>query len=594
MPYGRIKGADGGNFRRIVTMQKGQIMKHASQPTICALAFLLLAIAFAGCLNYGRTAAIKKEGGKAPVTAAVQARVQGGYDRLPLSFEANQGQTDPRVQFLARGRGYTLFVTQGEAVLVLHQKRQARGKEGVAPFQAALETATQTVVRMRLEGANPSPRASGLEPLPGIVNYFAGNDPKMWRTNIPTYKKIEYKGIYPGIDLAYYGNQGELEYDLIVAPGADPSQIKLALEGAEEITLADSGELILTTNTGHVRLQKPLVYQLHEDGHKELIAGNYLVHPRPITVSFQLAAYDNSKPLIIDPLLVYSSYLGGLGGDGSRDIAVDADGNAYITGPTHSTNFPTTTGAFQATFNAGGDAFVTKLNSAGSALLYSTYLGGTNNDEGFGIALDTAGNAYVTGPTFSTDFPTTAGAFQTTFGGNRNAFVTKLNSTGSALVYSTYLGGSGEFDQGRDIAVDGDGSAYVTGETSSTDFPTTAGAVQPTLSSSEDSFVTKLDPTGSTLLYSTYLGGGGSEMGRGIAVDGIGNAYVTGKYRLDKLPDDRRSVSNHPWRWLLRRLRDKGESDWVRACLLHLPRRQRDRRRSRYCGGRSRERLRNG
>src|SRR5438093_4582010 len=270
----------------MVTMQKGHAMKRASQLMMA----VMTVVALAGCQISGHTVPIKEESGKAAVASATsQTRVQEGYGALPLSFEANLGQTDPRVQFLARGKGYTLFLTPNEAVFSLRKAKV----EVKAEYQ-------QTVLPMRLEGPNPSPGASGLEPLPGIVNYFIGNNPQNWRTNIPTYKKVEYNEVYPGIDLAYYGNQGKLEYDLIVAPGADPTQIKLAFEGAQAITLADSGDLILTTDTGDVRLQKPLVYQLDDNGHRTLVAGTYVVHPSPVAkrpsrVGFQVAAYDHSN-----------------------------------------------------------------------------------------------------------------------------------------------------------------------------------------------------------------------------------------------------------------------------------------------------------
>lgn len=313
--------------------------------------------------------------------------------RMPLQFEANHGQVDAQVQFLARGKGYTLFLTPTESVMVLQQREAPAAKDPPAMIDpTAVPEASpmqQSIVRMKLEGANSSPAIDGMEPLPGIVNYFIGNDPEKWRTKIPTYAKVQYQQAYPGIDLAYYGNQGRLEYDFIVAPGADPNQIKLAFEGPSDIRVAESGDLILTTALGEVRMQKPIVYQLETDGHKTLIAGRYVMetYAMPLhvarrasaAVGFQLASYDRLKPVVIDPVLLYSTYLGGSGGgigDGGSGIAVDAAGQAYVTGFTDSTNFPTAT-PFQATF--GGlrfDAFVTKLDAAGTTLLYSTYLAG--------------------------------------------------------------------------------------------------------------------------------------------------------------------------------------------------------------------------
>ena len=455
--------------------------------------------------------------------------------RMPLQFEANHGQVDAQVQFLARGKGYTLFLTPTESVMVLQQREAPAAKDPLAMIDpTAVPDAApmkQSVVRMKLEGANPSPAIDGIEPLPGIVNYFIGNDPKKWRTKIPTYAKVRYQQAYPGIDLAYYGNQGRLEYDFIVAPGADPNQIKLAFEGPSDIQVAESGDLILTTALGEVRMQKPIVYQLETDGHKTLVAGRYVMeaHAMPLhasrragySVGFQLASYDHTKPVVIDPVLVYSTYLGGSGFDQGLGIAVDGTGQAYVTGSTTSTNFPTAT-PLQATNAGGDDAFVTKLNAAGTSLLYSTWLGGSSNDIGTSIAVDATGQTYVTGVTSSTNFPTTS-PFQATFAGSQDAFVTKLSATGTSLLYSTYLGGSGS-DNGTSIAVDATGQAYVTGMTDSTNFPT-ANPIQATFAGSEDAFVTKLNAAGASLLYSTYLGG---DQGFGIAVDTAGQAYVTG------------------------------------------------------------------
>src|SRR5438093_1180925 len=435
------------------------------------------------------------------------------------------------------------------------QKAKAEVKDkGLSPVTRHLPRVTrhasrgyeQTVLRMKFVGANPKTRVKGQKELPGKANYFIGNDPKKWRTNVPTYAKVQYRDLDHGIDLIYYGNQRPLEYDFVVSPGADPNLIRLAFQGAKEITLADSGDLILTTEIGDVRLQKPLVYQLRKDGHKELIAGNYVIRPTltepvmrhasrvtrhasPVTVAFQIADYDASRPLIIDPVLFYSTYLGGGGDDTGFAIAVDDSGNAYVTGFTNSTDFPIATGAFQSTISSDYDVFITKLNPLGSGLVYSTFLGGSDLEGAEDIAVDAAGNAYVTGLIASTDFPTTLGAFQTTYGGGaRDIFVTKLNPLGTGLVYSTYLGGSGEEVNGH-IAVDAAGNAYVSGDTDSTNYPTTPGVFQTTYGGGiSDAFVTKENPLGSALVYSTYLGGSGQEVARDIAVDAAGNAYVAG------------------------------------------------------------------
>jgi hypothetical protein len=468
-----------------------------------------------------------------------QVRVSAAYNSLPLYFEANRGQTDPQVKFVSRGSGYTLFLTRGaEAVLVLRKPTPKRDplqppalvSAGVAPqFEPASPPA---VVRMKLVGRNARPRVEGLDELLGKANYFIGSDRKKWRTNVPMYSTVRYREVYPGVDLVYYGNQRQLEHDYIVAPGADPGSIRLNLAGVEKLSLDSQGYLSLGVRGGELRLEKPRIYQ-EVDGVRREVSGCYVLKGTH-QVSFQVAAYDAGRSLIIDPVLFYSTYLGGSGkeqgGGGGAPIAVDSSGNAYVTGATTSSNFPTTSGAFQTTFADGspdGDAFVTKLNPTGSGLVYSTYLGGSGSDDGHGIVVDSAGNAYVTGSTSSANFPTTPGAFQTTFGGSFDVFVTKLNPTGAGLVYSTYVGGSGD-DEGSGIAVDATGSAYITGYTASP-FPTTPGAFQTTFGGgSSDAFVTKLNPTGSGLVYSTYLGGSGNDVGKGIAVDATGSAYVTG------------------------------------------------------------------
>ena len=454
--------------------------------------------------------------------AATKARLNEVYGQLPLRFEANMGQADPQVDFISRGSGYTLFLTPREAVLAL---RAAAASPTTGDGRNDNESATGAVLRMKFAGSDEKPRVAGQVELPGKVNYFIGNDPRRWRTGISTYAKIAYQNLYPGVDVVYYGNQRQLEYDFIVRPGADPDLLALSFEGADQLEVDAEGELVLHAAGGHVRQRKPMIYQ-EVDGVRREVAGSYKLKNRN-TVGFQLASYDASRPLVIDPVLVYSTFLGGVLSDEGRDIAVDASGNAYVTGLTDSLDFPTTTGAFDTTHNGGfDDVFVTKLNPTGSALVYSTFVGGSGIDLALGIAVDTSGSAYVTGRTGSLNFPTTVGAFDTTHNGVFNAFVTKLNPSGSALVYSTFLGGL-SFDQANDIAVDASGSAYVTGETFSPDFPT-ASAFDSTTNGESEAFVTKLNPAGSALVYSTFLGGSSGDFGRGIAVDTSGSAYVTG------------------------------------------------------------------
>lgn len=458
----------------------------------------------------------------APELAAISepgsaARAHIAFPSLPLSFEANQGQTDPRVDFIGRGPGYTVFLKSGEAVLALHGAAGSKDLPTSAKPSAA-------VLRLQLVGANVSPRGAAGEQLSGSVNYLRGKDTARWRTHIPTYSKVRYPAIYPGIDLLYYGTQRQLEYDFIVRPGADPERIVVRVDGADKIVVDPDGDLVLTMSGASIRQRTPVIYQ-DIDGIRRQIAGGYVL--RGVReVGFRVAAYDTSRPLVIDPVLFYSSYLGGAINDDGGSVAVDADGNAYITGRTSSTDFPTTVGAVRTSLTGPTDAFVTKLDPAG-AVVYSTYLGGIGDEEARSIAVDGAGNVYMIGDTTSADFPTTAGAFQTIAGGLIDAFVTKLDPSGSALLYSTYLGGSGE-EETRGVAIDQAGSAYVVGDTTSANFPTTAGAFRVVLSGLSDAFATKLDSAGAALVYSTYLGGAGAENGLGIAVDGAGNAYVTG------------------------------------------------------------------
>src|SRR5437879_352469 len=396
--------------------------------------------------------------GAAQADEVTQARLTDAYRSLPFSFEPNLGQSDARVKFLARTRGITVFLTATDTVL----------------------STGRTAVRMRLVGANPAARIEGLDALPGRSHSFIGSDPVRWRTNVPTYARVAYREIYPGIDLVYYGTQErQLEYDFVVAPGADPRIIRLTFDGVDRLELNGAGDLVLRVGDTSLRFGKPLVYQRWE-GTPRKVAGRWAFENRT-TVGFHVGSYDARRPLVIDPTIALATYVGGAGTDQAFAIAVDASANVYLTGNTTSVDFPTTVGAFRTTPLGGSDAFVVKLNSAFTARTYSTYLGGTTGDDaGRGIAVDATGNAYVTGFTASTDFPTSPGAFQTTFGGGGfDAFVVKLDPTGSVLLYGTYLGGSGP-DVGLGITIDILGNAYVTGGTRSANFPT-FGSVQGTL-----------------------------------------------------------------------------------------------------------------
>jgi hypothetical protein len=478
-----------------------------------------------------------------PSPAADKLKVVDAYGKLPLNFEANQGQSDAQVKFLSRGSGYTLFLTSTDAVFLLQKgalsggvKQLGRGRidEPVLPQNPNRGDEAKTkeaLLRIRLVGANPAPQLTGFDDLPGKANYFIGNDAKKWRTDVPTYAKVKYHAVYPGVDLVYYGNQRQLEHDFIVAPGADPRLISLRLEGAKKLSLDLRGDLVLKTQNGEIRLQKPVIYQ-EVDGVRQEIAGGYRLEGENL-VGFEVATYDVTKTLVVDPTLVYSTYLGGSGTDVAYGIAVDSAGHAYVTGYTSSANFPTES-AFQGTSAGNYDAFVTKLSPTGSALVYSTYLGGNGIDIAKGIVVDSAGNAYVTGYTGSNNFPT-KNPFQRARAGYYDAFVTKLSPTGSPLVYSTYLGGSGT-DFANGIAVDSARNAYITGYTHSTNFPTKNPFQGVYPGGYYTAFVTKLSPTGSTLVYSTYLGGSYADVAYGIAVDSVVNAYVTGSTGSGNFP----------------------------------------------------------
>jgi photosystem II stability/assembly factor-like uncharacterized protein len=474
-----------------------------------------------------------------------RATIHENYGNLPLSFEANRGQTDASVNFVARGPGYNIFLTPGEAVLAFrtHDQnskdpitvREADELNGVrgARFRqrelssevgeaASAKDVKGALVRMRLENANPNPTAiAGADELPGKVNYFHGNDSSKWLTNIPTYSKVAYRGVYPGIDIVYYGNGRELEYDLVVQAGADPNAIKVKYDGMNDLNIGRDGNLILKTKAGDIQLKKPLVYQ-EINGARKLIDGRYVTRGAN-SVGFRVAQYDRTKPLVIDPIL---SYLSLVNADGNGyAIAVDNNGFAYIAGTVSELN--TTVSVSQSSAGGGGyDAFVTKLNQDGTNVIYSTYLGGNGEEEAYGLAVDAPGNAYITGYASGT-FPTTPGAIQTVSASAFDCFVTKLNPSGSALVYSTFYGGN-DFDEGVGIAVDAAGNAYVTGDTRSSNLVTTPGALQSANAGGADGFILRLNSDGS-LGYATYLGGGGFDLGIGIAVDSSSNAYVTGQ-----------------------------------------------------------------
>jgi hypothetical protein len=461
--------------------------------------------------------------------------------QLPSVFEENVGQLAGRARFVSRGAGHALLLDAGGVTLAL---RKGGGKEdsgrvpGVrapgenARARRAPEPPSQ-LVRMRFAGANPSPEVAGEGPLPGKVNYFVGRDASKWHTGVRTFSGVRYRGLYPGVDLVFHGGGagGQLEYDFVLAPGADYNALRLSFEGADGLSLGKNGELLLHTGAGTISQSAPVIYQ-QLNGERRAVEGDYVLR-RGREVGFRLGEYDRSAPLVIDPVLVYSTYF-----FNSYGMAVDSAGAVYFVGTAdyYSGNLPATPGAYQTTRRGATDAFVAKLDPAGSSLSYLTYLGGTGltvtdslDDFGNGIAVDAAGNAYVTGLTETNDFPTTPGAFQPASGGASDGFVTKLNAAGSALVYSSYLGGK-DTEWSSSIALDAAGAAYVAGGTNSNDFPL-KDALQPSKKGlTEDFFLTKVAPDGRSLVYSTYLGGSDYEPGYNahVAVDAAGAAYLVG------------------------------------------------------------------
>ena len=454
------------------------------------------------------------------------ARLVANYGNVPLAFEANRGQTDQQVKFLSRGAGYSLFLTPTEAVLALHPSatgEQPLRKPGFRSHAVGIGKIKSlgAVMRMKLLNANSQAGVSGQDELPGKSNYFIGNDPKKWHTNVPQFAKVRYGNVYPDMDLVFYGNQHELEYDFVLQPGANPDAIRLGIEGAKKLRLVH-GDLVMTSAVDDVHLRVPRIYQ-EANGTRHEVRGRYVLTGKS-EVGFRVGSYDRSRALVIDPVLAYSTYLGGSSGDSGQGIAVDSAGNSYVAGFTGSADFPAVN-AIQPAYGGNSDAFVTKFSPDGNTIVYSTYLGGSGEDLGVGLAIDSSGNAYVCGVTISPDFPV-VNAFQPVDHGQTEGFVTKINAEGTALVYSTFLGGSaGELAFG--IAVDSAGDAYVAGHTSSADFPT-VNAIQPTFGGSADAFVTKFKADGSALVYSTFLGGSDIDEAFSIALDTAGRAYVTG------------------------------------------------------------------
>ena len=451
--------------------------------------------------------------------------------RHTTEFEQNIGQFDPQVRYAARSAGSLLFLTGDKAMYVLPFADAAGPKTESEP---GLERTAQRfhAVSMAFANANSEIAASGDQISEHRTNYFLGADESRWRSDVPNFGEVRFDNVYDGISAVWYGREnGSTQYDLVVAPNADAQQIELSFDGADSISVDDAGSLLINTPAGTIKQNRPFTYQTGEDAARVEVPSQFSIDGT--TVRFALGEYDRSRELVIDPTvtyntLAYSTFIGSFGDEFANEIAVDATGCAYITGRTTSISYPTTTGTFDTTSNGSEDVFVTKMNSSGTGLVYSTYLGGTFFDEGRGIAVDATGNAYIAGAA-SIAFPTTVGAIDTTFGGGSDVFVTKINASGNALSYSTYLGES-NIDYAETIAIDTAGNAFIGGRTSDApiDYPTTAGAFDTTHNGIDDAFLTKVNDTGNAIVYSTFLGGSEIDAATGIAVLPNGDAILAG------------------------------------------------------------------
>jgi len=440
-----------------------------------------------------------------------------------LAFEPNRGQAGAAGSFVARARDYDVLLGAAGPVVATHDG--------------------QRVVRMRFEQANPRAALEGVDALPGRVSYLRGRDRARWLHDLPTFAGVRHTGVYPGIDVLYRGRAGALEYDFVVAPGADPSAIALRPTGADDVSVDAAGALQMRIGARWLRQTLPRIYEMGSDG-EHVLAGRFRTRADG-AIGIEIAARDASRRLVVDPVIEVSTYLGGSGDDFGGGIAVGGDGAIYVTGWTNSLDFPVSAGAFDATIEQpappeiGRDAFVAKLDPTGQSLEWATYLGGSSTEfEVVYAAVDANGHVFVSGATKSSDFPVTAGAFQPDLHGEVDGFVAKLLPDGSDLVYATYLGGTG-LETPQTVAIDADGDAYVTGVTGSSDFPTTPGSFQPNWGGNADAFVAKLAPDGSSLVWATYLGGSADEpapAAPGLFVDAARRVFVAGTTLSDDFP----------------------------------------------------------
>jgi hypothetical protein len=438
-----------------------------------------------------------------------------------LIFEANRGQAEAGVEFVGRADGFALLLKRNQAVLSLRKPASSRATSN-------RESSPPHLLTMKLEGANENPGISGESRQATQANYFIGNDPAKWIRHVETYSRVSYSSVYRGIDLVFYGNDRQLEYDFTVAPGADPRAIRLSFDGAQDIELNSEGALILHTAAGPVRHHKPVAFQQSKGTRLGVPVGFRRLDDG--TIGFRVGDYDASLPLVIDPVLAYSTYLGGSAADSCRGVVADSSGNLFLVGDSFSSNFLT-----NAT-TTNSDVFLGKLSSNGLLLTY-TFFGGSKNDTATGLSVDSGGNLYMCGTTDSPDFPIFNSVGQSLLGAS-DAFAVKLTPPADQFFYSNLIGGGG-LENGVSIAADSSGSAYITGRTTSPDFPI-AGPIQPVYGGGDsDAFVAKLAPDGKTLTYASYLGGSGAEntgARTGISVDSSGNAYVTGDTQSSDFP----------------------------------------------------------
>jgi uncharacterized repeat protein (TIGR01451 family) len=450
-------------------------------------------------------------------------------------FIPNQGQIDHQAKYYLRGSSFQVYFSKADILIVLFEKRKKEKDDPIERIKQEQSKEIQVkmkqkgwVVNIRLVNSNANLKVFTRKEKKGKVNFFPGNDQSKWKTNVPTFEEVVYENVWQNIDLVFLKKDGELKYEFIIKPGADHEDIQLQYTGIDSLSLDEAGNAIIRTPLGDLIDKAPISYQNIKTNKVDVRTSFAISANDANTIKYQVdKEYDQEYLLVIDPGLVYSTYLGGTSDDDGVHIAVDTSGCAYVTGNTSSSNFPTTVGAYDTTYNGEYDVFITKINLDGSGLVYSTYLGGSDSDYAHDIAIDTSGHAYVTGYTYSTNFPTTEGAYDRTFNGYYDAFIIKLTPNGSGLVYSTYLGGS-SIDRGYGIVVDINGYAYVAGYTYSSNFPTTAGAYDTTYNGAGDVFITKINQTGNGLVYSTYLGGSRTDDGLAICIDTTGHAYVTG------------------------------------------------------------------